>query len=111
MLAGAAERRSPHPLFNAAWYAERHGDGGLRSLVESAETPRDPGPHFDSAFYMTQRPDLPADIHPLAHYLTEGAFEGVSPAPGFDEAAYLTANPKAAASSLSALEHWARGRD
>jgi hypothetical protein len=111
VLVGSAEGRSPHPLFNPTWYAERHGEGGLRSLVESAEQPRDPSPYFDSTFYMTQQPDLPADLHPLVHYLTEGAFEGVSPAAGFDEAAYLAANPRAAQSPLSALEHWARSRD
>ena len=111
VLVGQAEGRSPHPLFNPAWYAERHGEGGLAHLLADLETPRDPGPHFDSAFYMEQRPDLPADMHPLVHYLTQGAFEGASPARGFDESAYLAAHPKAAESALSALEHWARSRE
>lgn len=111
VLVGADEGRSPHPLFNPGWYAERYGPGGLAGLIASAETPRDPGPHFDSAHYMAQRPDLPADLHPLVHYLTEGAFEGVSPAPGFDEEAYLAAHPRAADSPVSALEQWARSRE
>jgi hypothetical protein len=111
VLTGQADGRSPHPLFNAGWYAERHGADGLVGLLASSEQPRDPGPDFDSAHYMAQRPDLAADLHPLVDYLTVGAFEGVSPTPTFDERAYFAANPKAIESPLSALEHWARGRE
>lgn len=112
VLAGAAEGRSPHPLINPAWRAEHRGaEGGLAELLAEPGAPADPGPHFDCAWYMAQNPDIPADLHPLTHYLTVGAFDGASPSPAFDEAGYLAANPKAADSALSALEHWVRSRD
>lgn len=111
VLTGAAQGLSPHPLFDPAWHAGRHGPGGLARLAATAEAPQSPCPGFDCAHYLAQRPDLAADVHPLADYLTSGAFEGLSPAPGFDETAYLVAHPDAADAGVAGLLHQARRGD
>jgi O-antigen biosynthesis protein len=114
---GAFEGRSPHPLFDPLWYADRYREAApmgtsplAHFLAHGFEERRDPSIHFDTAFYLEQQSDLPPDVHPVVHYLTEGAFEGVSPAADFNEVSYLLENPHAAETPVSSLEHWALSR-
>lgn len=114
VIKGAAEGLDPHPLFDTAHYRkQRHG--GLRGdaltdfLTSGARALTSPTPHFKPAFYSEQADDRPqTHANPLLHYLTLGAHESLWPAPDFDEAGYFAAYPDAAASPLSALEHWMR---
>jgi hypothetical protein len=62
------------------------------------------------AFYLEQQGQTPDGVHPVVHYLTEGAFEGVSPAADFNELSYLIENPAAAEQPISSLEHWVLSR-
>ena len=62
---------------------------------------------FDSAWYLTQYPDvLESRIDPVEHYLCYGAAEGRSPGPNFDSAWYLAQNPDVAAAELNPLLHY-----
>lgn len=51
---------------------------------------------FDSPFYLERYPDVAAArVHPLAHYLLNGAAEGRKPNPWFDPDYYLARSPQA----------------
>jgi len=68
---------------------------------------RDPSPHFDSDWYLTQNPDVAArKINPLMHYLTYGGFEGRDPSPHFDSDWYLLEHPDVAAAKINPLTHY-----
>lgn len=114
---GASEGRSPHPLFDPAWYMDRYRDAApmgtsalAHFLAHGFEERRDPSIHFDTAYYLEQQTETSDAAHPVIHYLTEGAFEGVSPAADFNELTYLLENPAAADHPVSSLEHWAISR-
>lgn len=117
VASGAAEGRTPHPLFEPIWYMDRYRDAApmgvsplAHFLAYGFEERRDPSIHFDTAFYMEQTAETPQAAHPVIHYLTEGAFEGVSPAADFNELTYLLEHPEAAEQPISSLEHWALSR-
>jgi lipopolysaccharide biosynthesis protein len=49
-------------------------------LERGAKEGRDPGPVFDTSWYLSQHPELvKTDTNPLAHYLTVGRFQGALP--------------------------------
>ncbi len=51
---------------------------------------------FDPAFYLERYPDVAAArVHPLAHYLLNGAAEGRKPNAWFDPDYYLARSPQA----------------
>ncbi len=112
VTAGAAEGLDPHPLFDARAYRRlRSGEPLSDFLTRGGRELKSPTPHFRPAFYLEREGGSPqARANPLLHYLTVGAFQGLWPAPDFDEAGYFTAHPDAAASPLSALEHWRANR-
>ena len=117
VTAGALEGRAPHPLFDAGWYGERYREAAPRGstplaqfLTSHPEERRNPSGDFDSNFYFDQAADAPRDVHALVHYLTEGAFLGLSPAADFHEETYLAETPQLADSEMSGLEHWIRSR-
>lgn len=111
---GAWEGRSPHPLFETAYYFAQHPE-----LVESRVNPllhylragvvtmSNPHPLFDTAFYLHEYTDV-ADcgMNPLIHFLEHGAAEGRNPHPFFSTKAYLAANPDVAATARNALVHY-----
>ncbi len=75
-------------LFDAEWYLKRNPDvrkfgaDPFDHLVRAgAREGRDPGPNFDSAFYVEQNPAFPNDgsISPLEHYLRFGRAAGIVP--------------------------------
>jgi glycosyltransferase involved in cell wall biosynthesis len=71
-------------LFDARWYAERYPDVGLLGMDPAehflrigARLERDPGPRFDTAYYLASNPDVVrARMNPLLHYITHGRDEG-----------------------------------
>jgi len=68
-------------------------------------------PFFDAAFYLERNPDVRSTgVHPLQHYLTNGAAEGRKPHPLFDPAFYLAGCPSASRSEAAAnpLLHFIR---
>ncbi len=75
-------------LFDAEWYLKRNPDvrkfgaDPFDHLVRAgAKEGRDPGPNFDSAYYVEQNPAFPNDgsISPLEHYLRFGRAAGIVP--------------------------------
>lgn len=92
LTAGGREGRSPNPLFDIRFYAERNaaemGALGLTPLEHfvhvGAARGCDPHPLFSIEHYVAQHPTLiDSDENPLAHYLAEGWRLGLSPHPLF----------------------------
>jgi GT2 family glycosyltransferase len=115
---GAAEGRNPHPCFDSDFYARQHTSlAKLPPLLHYLRHCQgDPHPLFDSAYYRNQCADLPENVSPLVHYLTEGGFQGLHPHPLFDSAFYLSNNPDVARARVNPLVHflrhgWQEGRD
>lgn len=72
-------------LFDPQWYADRNeaaqlADGPLRHFLDfGAYDRRDPGPNFDTAFYLRQNPDAATSrLAPLEHYLRIGRARGAA---------------------------------
>lgn len=66
-----------------------------------------PHPIFDSAWYLTNHPDVAAaNINPLLHYLAHGHIEERRPSPLFDGAWYVEAYPDVKANRLNPLVHY-----
>jgi glycosyltransferase involved in cell wall biosynthesis len=110
---GAAQGADPHPLFETAlWDNTPRRPGAARDqlshfLASPTRGERSPARGFDPAHYLVQAGEA-ARANPLLHYVTEGAFAGLSPAPGFDEAAWFAANLGCLDEPRSALELAAR---
>jgi Ca2+-binding RTX toxin-like protein len=72
---------------------------------------------FDTAFYLSQNPDVfQAGVNALAHFNTVGFDEGRDPNAFFDTSGYLAVNTDVAASGVNPLDHfhqfgWKEGRD
>lgn len=96
---GMAEGRSPHPLFDAEFYAARMPpDCALEPafqhyLRSGALEQIDPHPLFDTSYYITQteQQTLYGQL-PLLHLLTSGTRAQLSPNPLFDAAYYRRTN-------------------
>ena len=109
-------RRSgqPHPLFDQAWYLERHPDvrrAGMNPLVHflyhGIPEGRQPNPYFSASWYLEAYPDVAgAALDPLSHYVRYGAAEHRSPGPDFNARQYLDLYPDAARSGMGALAHY-----
>ncbi len=115
LLRGQFEGRSPHPLFDADWYARRNAGSLAASRLwplahfmrVGAWTGRSPHPFFDMGHYAAQAPALaPGEDFP-SHYLREGWKQGLSPHPLFDPAWYVAQVP-AAEAGIPPLEHFIR---
>ena len=61
---------------------------------------------FDVDWYRTQRPDLEGLANPIAHYLSEGAAQGLNPNPLFHSDWYLEHNPDVKAAGMNPLMHY-----
>lgn len=91
LVRGWREGRSPHPLFDDAWYLDRNPDvaaAGLQPLVHflryGADEGRETHPMFDAGYYARTNPDVGrTGVAPLLHYVTDGAAENRSPHPDF----------------------------
>ena len=105
LRAGQAEGRSPHPLFDAEFYARRNAEELARTRLWplahfvriGGQSALDPHPLFDAAHYMAQAPDLLLREDPATHYLRTGWRQGLSPHPLFDPAWYAAQAPAEAA--------------
>jgi hypothetical protein len=94
---GWREGRSPHPLFDEVWYADRYPDvraAGFPGLVHYLRfgwrEGRSPHPLFDEVWYADRYPDVRAAGFPgLVHYLRFGWREGRSPHPSIPDARLL----------------------
>jgi len=97
LLVGGREGRSPHPLFDHAFYARQAGGEmaatGLTALEHylrlGAAAGLAPHPLFDPREYVAQAPEL-ADTgeNPLLHYLRIGGRQDLNPHPLFQSAYY-----------------------
>lgn len=96
LVSGGFEDRSPHPLFDAAWYRRENAAdlaaSGLTPLEHYVRTGAarglSPHPLFDVGHYLAQGPALAPGEGPAEHYLREGWGQGLSPHPLFDPAWY-----------------------
>lgn len=81
-----------------------------RALARLSRRPAAQGPaladFFDADWYRTQRPDLASVENPIAHYLSEGADQGLNPHPLFHTTWYLEHNPDVAAAGTNPLLHY-----
>ncbi|MBT6347754.1 MAG: hypothetical protein HOJ50_01205, partial [Proteobacteria bacterium] len=69
----------------------------MHFLTTDVETRADPHPLFDTAYYLTQCPDVAEQgINPLVHFLTTDVETRADPHPLFDTAYYLTQCPDVA---------------
>jgi hypothetical protein len=121
VLAGAAEGRQPHPLFDPGWYAAQNAAELAATrltplghfAVRGAAIARNPHPLFDVAHYAAQATDLAADEDPLTHYLREARERDLDPHPLFASAWYRGQLPRAARQVPPLLhyltEGWKRG--
>jgi lipopolysaccharide biosynthesis protein/Flp pilus assembly protein TadD len=72
------------PLLNPIWYRKTYSDLGdtpidvaRHYLLHGAAEGRNPGPDFDTKFYLHQYSDVAAaGVNPLVHYIRYGAKEG-----------------------------------
>lgn len=82
----ALRRLCESPLMDEAWYRERYPDVAAAGLDATAHywrhggtEGREPGPWFDTAFYLSQlAAPLPEGTTPLDHYLTQGRQQGLA---------------------------------
>ena len=66
----------------------------------------DPGPLFDSDYYLKTYPDVAAaGVNPLMHYLMSGGVTGRNPCALFDSAWYLKTYPDVAAAGVNPFVH------
>ncbi|WP_428487097.1 glycosyltransferase [Rhodopila sp.] len=106
-------RRSP--LFDAAYYLERHPDLAAAGtdpvthyVATGAALGYEPCLLFDGSWYAATYADCArSGLSPLVHYVTEGASRGHDPHPLFDTAWYAVHNP-AAGPGVEALLHYLR---
>ena len=110
---GAAEARSPHPLFSPAYYRQHYEAAGgdhndlVRWIEQGAAQAQIPHPLFDTAYYLRNNPAAAASgVNPLTHFLQTGGREGFDPHPLFDCSYYLDRNPDVARSGMNPLVHY-----
>jgi tetratricopeptide (TPR) repeat protein len=132
LVHGAAEGRAPGPGFDGRRYYVDHPDvaeHGWNPLVHYEMLGRDEGRAaeplgvadarqdarlvegsdlFDAEWYLERNPDVPPDMPPAEHFVSEGGPAGADPGPDFSTADYLEANPDVAASGRNALVHFLR---
>lgn len=111
---------NPHPLFDVAFYERRYGaltEDPLTSLAKSFAAGEIRTTHalFDASAYALRRPDVrAAGIHPVVHYLREGARERELPSVFFDDAYYEAQCPGVRELGrlpfVHYLQHWQEGR-
>ena len=104
---GLANNISPHPLFDADWYAERYPDLEavsdryyLHYLQKGESEGRRPMPLFDPKFYLATNSDV-RDSGKAAHvhYYRFGSKEGRLPDPWFNSVWYKATYPEAQAAA------------
>ena len=113
MRAGQLEGRSPHPLFDAEFYASQNAEHLKRTrlwplahfVAIGARAGRDPHPLFDAAHYLAQAPDLLLREDAASHYIRAGWRQGLSPHPLFDPVWYRSQMP-AEATDVPPLVHF-----
>ncbi|CAA0107483.1 Uncharacterised protein [Halioglobus japonicus] len=64
-------------------------------------------PHFDSAFYLTQNPDVASsNVEAIRHYLLNGWKDGRDPSPFFSTTFYLDTNPDVVRLGINPFLHY-----
>jgi hypothetical protein len=112
VLHGASEGRSPHPLFDPAFYdLRRRFFRGLTPLAHfllfGAARRLRPTPLFDTAYYLESNPQVArSKENPLLHYLRIGAAEGRNPHPLFASTWYREQYASLMAPSANPLVHY-----
>ena len=107
---GSREGRSPHTVFDAAWYigqrdAPPPGDPLADYAHRGWKAGASPHPLFHVGHYRRQLGGEPA-VSDLQHYLKEGWRRGLDPHPYFSVAHYLNHNPDVAKSGIEPLTHY-----
>ena len=101
-------------LFDSRWYVEHNRLGieirdARKHYLEEGWLYLDPNPYFDTAWYISQCPELIAEnLNPLTHYIVIGEIEGLSPSTRFDPVWYSERYPDVAASGLGLLQHFVK---
>lgn len=128
---GAKDGLDPSAEFSTTAYlkanpdVQRSGNNPLIHFLRSGRVEgRSPNPQrrmielvrasgmWDEEYYRHFRPDVPADIDALKHYLNHGADEGFDPSEGFSSKGYLRFNPDVASKGVNPLVHYlTNGRD
>lgn len=111
---GAAEGRSPHPLFDPAWFDRNLADPVPTTLTALEHylslSPGDrPSPHplFDPEWYRAHNPKLASDrSDALLHFIKTGGRQGFSPHPDFDAGWYLAQYPDVESVGVNPLVHF-----
>jgi len=106
-LAEQIELLHNSPLVDPVWYRQTYAD--LRDtpidvarhyLEHGAAEGRNPGPFFDTKFYLKQNPDVAASgMNPLVHYILRGEKEGR------DAASEVSAKPLRSAEVVRKYRH------
>ena len=111
---GATEGRSPHPLFDPAFYRSQLtgtvADPLAHYLEIGGKSGLFPNPLFDSAWYIATYADVRrAGQNPLVHYVRWGVKENRRPGPLFDTGWYLSTYPDVAAAGKNPLADYLNG--
>ena len=112
---GRFEGRTPHALFDRAWYAERYADvltsdtDPFLDWATGSGRQRDPNEFFDTEWYLSRHPEVgAAGLDPVEHYRIHGWREGRRPSPLFDPTWYRGMYKDVAATDIDPLTHYLR---
>jgi hypothetical protein len=107
LVEGADEGRQPGLYFDPDWFGKTSGaSGSLADYLEGGwrKTGASPHPLFDTAWYLSQNPDVAATgVEPLLHYVSDGWRQHRAPHPLFDVRWHLDRVEAARASGLEPL--------
>lgn len=124
---GTREGRDPSESFSTRAYLRRYPDvqatgwnplvhylrlgeaeGRLSNpLLDDAELVAGSG-MFDETYYREMRPDLPADVDAVLHYIENAAEDGTDPSEQFSTTGYLRQYPGVISSGMNPLVHYLR---
>lgn len=93
---GLDEERDPDPLYDTSFFLNNEANASIPELERAAV------PEFDSAFYLSENPDVAAAVNAgliavVEHYVRFGEAEGRDPSSAFDSDFYAETNPDVAA--------------
>jgi ADP-heptose:LPS heptosyltransferase/GT2 family glycosyltransferase len=103
-LAEEIELLHNSPLVDPVWYRQTYAelrdtpiDVARHYLEHGAAEGRNPGPFFDTNFYLDQNPDVAnSGMNPLVHYILYGVDERRNPSPHFNVNSNLSQNSEIA---------------
>ncbi len=98
------------PDFYRLTYPDVNASGAdplLHYATRGYQELRQPGPFFNSLYYVKQAPELKDNLQdPLIHYLDGGWLKGLKPHPLFDPQWYMKENPELDFSGMDPFTHF-----